>query len=122
MKKKNILVIIIDSLRSDKFIGSLKTSHTPNIDKLIENGIYFCNTVSPSDGTLFSWAGIFSGKYSFRTGINLGRFSKVDKKMTTLFHLLKKMAMIFMDIYQKWLQKLVYFQILTMKMCFLINM
>ena len=90
MKKKNILVIIIDSLRSDKFIGSLKTSHTPNIDKLIENGIYFCNTVSPSDGTLFSWAGIFSGKYSFRTGINLGRFSKVDKKMTTLFHLLKK--------------------------------
>ena len=59
MKKKNILVIIIDSLRSDKFIGSLKTSHTPNIDKLIENGIYFCNTVSPSDGTLFSWAGIF---------------------------------------------------------------
>ena len=90
MKKKNIFVIIIDSLRSDKFIGSSKTSHTPNIDKLIENGIYFCNTVSPSDGTLFSWAGIFSGKYSFRTGINLGRFSKVDKKMTTLFHLLKK--------------------------------
>ena len=122
MKKKNVFVIIIDSLRSDKFIGSSKTSHTPNIDKLIENGIYFCNTVSPSDGTLFSWAGIFSGKYSFRTGINLGRFSKVDKKMTTLFHLLKKMDMIFMDIYQKWLQKLVYFQILKMKMCFLINM
>ena len=112
MKKKNIFVIIIDSLRADKFIGSLKTSQTPNIDKLIENGIYFCNTVSPSDGTLFSWAGIFSGKYSFRTGINLGRFSKVDKKMT----------MIFMDIYQKWLQKLVYFQILKMKMCFLTNM
>ena len=56
MKKKNIFVIIIDSLRADKFIGSLKTSQTPNIDKLIENGIYFCNTVSPSDGTLFSWA------------------------------------------------------------------
>ena len=90
MKKKNIFVIIIDSLRADKFIGSLKTSQTPNIDRLIENGIYFCNTVAPSDGTLFSWAGIFSGKYSFRTGINSGRFSKVDKKMTTLFHLLEK--------------------------------
>ena len=90
MKKKNIFIIILDSIRADKFQNSNKTSLTPNIDKLIEKGVYFENTVSPSDGTLLGWSGIFSGQYPFRTGINLGGFSKMNKKITTLFDILKK--------------------------------
>lgn len=90
MKKKNIFIIILDSIRADKFFGSNKTSQTPNINKLIEKGVYFENTVSPSDGTLLGWAGIFTGQYPFRTGINLGGFSKINKKNPTLFDILKK--------------------------------
>ncbi len=90
MKKKNIFIIILDSIRSDKFFGSNKTSQTPNIDKLIKSGVYFKNTVSPSDGTLLGWAGIFSGQYPFRTGVSLGGFSKINKKIPTLFNILKK--------------------------------
>ena len=90
VKKKNIFIIILDSIRADKFFGSNKTSQTPNIDKLIKNGVYFKNTVSPSDGTLLGWAGIFSGQYPFRTGIFLGGFSKMNKNNLTLFDILKK--------------------------------
>ena len=36
LRVKNILFIIIDSLRADKFHGDEKTSKTPNIDKLIK--------------------------------------------------------------------------------------
>lgn len=90
MKKKNIFIVILDSVRADKFFGSHKTAHTSNIDKLISNGVYFTNTVSPSDGTLLGWAGIFSGQYPFRTGINVGGFAKMDKKIITLFDHLRK--------------------------------
>ena len=90
MKQKNIFIIILDSIRADKFFGTDNTSHTPNIDKLIKNGVYFTNTVAPSDGTIFGWAGIFSGQYPFRTGVSLGGFSKINKEIHTLFDFLKK--------------------------------
>ena len=90
MKQKNILVIILDSIRADKFFGKNKASKIPNIEKLIENGVYFENTTSPSDGTLLGWAGIFTGQYPFRTGITLGGFSKINKNIPTIFDLLKK--------------------------------
>ena len=90
MKQKNILIIILDSIRADKFFGKNKASKIPNIEKLIENGVYFENTTSPSDGTLLGWAGIFTGQYPFRTGITLGGFSKINKNIPTIFDLLKK--------------------------------
>ena len=90
MKEKNIFIIILDSIRADKFFDSNIRSQTPNIDKLIKNGVYFENTTAPSDGTLLGWSGIFTGQYPFRTGINLGGFSKINKKIPTLFDILKK--------------------------------
>jgi len=90
VKQKNIFIIILDSIRADKFFGENSASKIPNIERLIENGIYFENTTSPSDGTLLGWAGIFTGHYPFRTGISLGGFSKINKNIPTLFDLLKK--------------------------------
>jgi len=90
VKKKNIFIIILDSIRADKFFGLEKTSQIPNIDKLIQSGVYFKNTIAPSDGTLLGWAGIFSGQYPFRTGVKLNGFSKINKEIPTLFDLLKK--------------------------------
>ena len=90
MKQKNILIIILDSIRADKFFGKNKASKIPNIEKLIEKGVYFENTTSPSDGTLLGWAGIFTGQYPFRTGITIGGFSKKNKNIPTIFDLLKE--------------------------------
>ena len=90
MKQKNILIIILDSIRADKFFGKNKASKIPNIEKLIEKGVYFENTTSPSDGTLLGWAGIFTGQYPFRTGITIGGFSKINKNIPTIFDLLKE--------------------------------
>ena len=41
--KKNVLLIVIDSLRADKFQGGKKTAITPNIDKFSKNGFNFSN-------------------------------------------------------------------------------
>jgi len=90
VKQKNILIIILDSIRADKFFGKNKASKIPNIEKLIEKGVYFENTTSPSDGTLLGWAGIFTGQYPFRTGITIGGFSKINKNIPTIFDLLKE--------------------------------
>jgi len=90
MSKPNVLLVVIDSLRADKFFGTEKTSFTPNFDKMIKNGIYFEQAISSADATLLSWAGLFTGKHPFKTGIRSSRFKKLNKNTTTYFNILKK--------------------------------
>ena len=47
--KPNILFIILDSMRSDKFHQKSKDSQTPNIDSLIHKGTYFDQNFGSSD-------------------------------------------------------------------------
>jgi len=89
MTKPNILFILIDSLRADKFHGEEKTSFTPNFDKLVKNGIYFEQAISSADATFLSWAGLFSGKHPFKTGIRSSKFNKLDINTDTFFNVLK---------------------------------
>ena len=88
--KPNILFLIIDSFRADKFYSKTKTSITPNLDKLIHDGTFFQNAVSASDATLLSWSSLFSGKYPFRTGIRSARFNKLNPNITTFFEIFQK--------------------------------
>ena len=90
MSKPNVLLVVIDSLRADKFFGTEKTSYTPNFDEMIKNGIYFEQAISSADATLLSWAGIFTGRHPFKTGIRSSRFKKLNKNTTTYFDILKK--------------------------------
>ena len=46
--QSNILFLLVDSLRGDKCYGERKTAITPNIDKLIHNGVYFSQTIGSS--------------------------------------------------------------------------
>ncbi len=89
MAKQNIIFLIVDSFRADKFYGTNKTSITPNIDKLIERGTYYSQTISVSDATLMSWSSLFTSKYAFRTGIRSARFNKLDENTITYFQILK---------------------------------
>jgi len=89
MKKPNIIFITIDSLRSDKIYGKLKKSQIPNLEKIINNGLFFPNTISSADATDPSLGCIFTGKYPFKTEITL---FKNHEKASFLFNLLKKIG------------------------------
>lgn len=66
--KPNILFLVFDSFRADKFYGKDKTSKTPNIDSLIKSGTYFTQAIPSADGTTISLNSIFTGFYPFVTG------------------------------------------------------
>ena len=87
----NIILLVIDSFRSDKFFHSTTTSKKPNIDNLIKNGTYFSQAISPADATILSWSALYTGKFPFKTGIRSARFNKLDKNISTMF-----------DIFEAW--------------------
>ena len=85
--KPNVLLIVIDGLRSDKCFGNKKTSKTPNIDSLIKNGTYFTQAISSSDGTRTCVGSILTAQYPFQSGLTT--FHN-HKKSTKFFNLFKK--------------------------------
>lgn len=85
--KPNVLLIIIDCLRADKFFGPNKTSHTPNMDTLRKNGVYFNQAISSSDATWICVGSILSSLYPFQSGIT--RFAN-HEKASQIYDVMKK--------------------------------
>ena len=90
MNKPNVLMIVIDSLRSDKCYGTQKTSLTPHIDSLIKNGVYFEQTISSAAATSLAIGSIFTGLYPFKTGMGGETYHKVNSSVTNFIQILKK--------------------------------
>ncbi len=67
--KPNILFILVDGLRADQCFGNDKESHTPFLDSLINNGVYFNNAFTPADGTIISLNCLFNSRFQYETGI-----------------------------------------------------
>lgn len=86
---ENVLIIVIDSLRSDKLFGEEKTAKTPTLDNLIKNGIFFQNSISSADGTVMSWAGMFTSLEPLKTGVRSERYNKIDSSILNYFSLIK---------------------------------
>ena len=82
----NIIFLVIDSFRSDRFYGSDRSCKTPNIDFLIKRGLYCKNTIGGADSTGIAIGNCITGKYSFKNGINQ---IDLNSKTTTLFDILK---------------------------------
>ena len=59
--KPNILFFLIDGLRGDKCHGNKKTSVTPHIDSLIQNGVYFNQTICSAPVTFTALSSLFTG-------------------------------------------------------------
>ncbi len=85
--KPNILILSIDSLRFDKIFGNTKSAVTPNIDKIIKDGIVFSQAISSADTTGLGIGSMFHAKFSFRTGSTQ---YKIDSDTLEYLHLLKK--------------------------------
>ena len=88
MRKPNILLIVIDSLRSDKCFGAKKSSITPTIDNLIQNGAYFEQAISSAASTILSIGSLLTGSYPFRIGLGGPAYQKFDPKITNLVKIL----------------------------------
>ena len=65
MIKPNILLLVIDSFRADKFFGEKKTSVTPTLDILTKRGSYFSQAVSSAPASLPAISSILTGLYPF---------------------------------------------------------
>jgi len=75
--KPNIILIVIDALRSDHLsCYGYHRNTTPYIDSLAENGLIFKNCVSQSPWTLPSMASIFTSQYPSQIGVG----AVADKK------------------------------------------
>ena len=92
--KPNILFIILDSMRSDKF----NTEFTPNINSLINQGTYFSQNFCSSDYTISGYGTIFSSLFPINAGIagmNYHKiFSKVPNYITQLKNLLRSLLVV----------------------------
>ena len=85
--RPNILFITIDSLRADRCRSKIKTSKTPNMDKLIDNGIYFSQAFSTADQTGTSISSLFTSSFPIQTGTTQFNFSEDTR---TYFDILKE--------------------------------
>ena len=89
MSKPNILLIVIDSLRSDKCISKNLSSITPNIDFLIKNGTVFPNTISSAAATGVAMSSIFTGLPPFKIGMDTINYHRLSPDIETYVKILK---------------------------------
>ena len=75
--KPNILFLIVDSLRADKVSGTENNSIIPNLDYIKKNGVFFDHAISSADGTMLAYAGLFSGKHPFKTGMRSAKLTRL---------------------------------------------
>ena len=85
--RPNIIFFLIDGLRADQYFGKDKTSFTPNIDSLIQKGMYFTNSFTSVDGTIVSLNTIFNSH--FQVG-DSARYQKITLNENNLIDTLKK--------------------------------
>jgi arylsulfatase A-like enzyme len=68
-KRPNVLMLVVDCLRSDRVFGSDRSCRTPNIDALAAVSTCFANVFVENSVTTPSFASIFTGRYSGNHGL-----------------------------------------------------
>lgn len=69
--RPNILLVVIDCARWDKWLGPGRCVHTPNIDRLAAQSVCFDTTLVEKPCTTPSFSSLLSGLYSPRHGVHL---------------------------------------------------
>ena len=90
--KPNILFLLIDGLRADKCHGNKKTSVTPHIDSLIQNGVYFNQTICSAPVTFASLASVFTGLPAYESVILKNELFTMNEKCKNYVEQLKKVG------------------------------
>ncbi len=79
----NVLVVVLDTVRRDRFNRPVANSLTPNIDRITSAGARFQNAWSTTSWSLPSQAAILTGLYPEEHGADWPRLD-MDKKCPTL--------------------------------------
>ncbi len=87
-KRPNILVIVADCGRSDRWLGPARSARTPNIDRLSREGVSFPNTITEKSCTTPSFATLLTGLYSPRHGVHLVWGYRLGSQIPLLPHIL----------------------------------
>lgn len=85
--KPNILFILVDSMRADKFFPKNQTKKFQNI---LDNGIYFEQNISSSDYTVTGVGSIFTACYPFDAGLKGQSFHKLYATKDNYIEFLKR--------------------------------
>ena len=85
--KSNIIFFLIDGLRADQVYGNNRTCKTPNIDSLIQKGMYFEQAASSADGTVISLNTMFSSNFQVAHTV---KYQKIVLNENNLINILKK--------------------------------
>jgi arylsulfatase A-like enzyme len=89
MKRPNVILIVIDTLRADHLgCYGYHRNTTPNIDKLADNSFLFNNAVATAPWTLPSIASILTSQYPCVLGIR-DKINKIDDRFPLLSEELK---------------------------------
>ena len=90
-KEPNLIIIIIDTLRSDHLsCYGYEGITTPNLDSLAKEGMIFTNAVCQVPLTLPSHCSIFTGKYPTAHGVRHNGLFQLDASEITLAEVLKE--------------------------------
>ena len=85
--KSNIIFFLIDGLRADQVYGNNRTCKTPNIDSLIQKGMYFEQAASSADGTIISLNTMFNSNFQVAHAV---KYQKIVLNENNLINILKK--------------------------------
>jgi len=85
--RPNIIFFLIDGLRADQVHGNNRTCKTPNLDSLIQKGMYFKQAITSADGTVISLNTMFSSKFQVA---HAARYQKIVLNENNLIDVLKK--------------------------------
>ncbi len=67
--RPNVILLVIDCLRSDRLFGPDRTCRTPHIDRLVQRGTSFPNVFVENSMTAPSFASLFTGRYAGSHGV-----------------------------------------------------
>jgi len=80
VSKPNVLFLLLDGLRADKFLGEKKSSITPNLDSLLEKGTYFSQAVASASGTIPAVSSIMTSLYSHKALVKDNNLYRINTK------------------------------------------
>lgn len=87
-EKPNVVLLVIDCLRSDRVIGTGRTCRTPNIDKLVAEGTSLPNVFVENSITPPAFASLLTGRYAATHGITGMIGLRLAERVTTLAEVL----------------------------------
>ncbi|MBN1342395.1 MAG: sulfatase-like hydrolase/transferase [Phycisphaerae bacterium] len=84
----NILLIVVDCGRSDKWLGPGRATVTPNVDRLCREGVSFPTNITEKSCTTPSFTTLLTGLYSPRHGVHLVWGYRLGRDVPMLTHVL----------------------------------